>query len=286
MTDTLLDVANQCDGVRCDMAMLVMNDVFTRTWGDRVGDPPDGEYWPEAINAVRQDHPDFGFIAEAYWDREWRLQQQGFDFCYDKGLYDRLIAGDAPSVRDHLRADADFQDRLLRFVENHDESRAAEILDSARQEAVTLATLTQTGARLVHQGQLQGARIRLPVFLGRSPREDTDVALASFHQSLLKALRDSTFRTGTWALCETDRLLSWCWDGEHRWLIVVNLSAEDVVGHVRVPWSDVTDGTHRLVDPISGVEWVRSGREMRDGLYVELGPWQWHLFRVERSDTS
>ncbi|TPG34951.1 alpha-amylase [Mycobacterium hodleri] len=284
IADTLRDVASQCDGVRCDMAMLVMNDVFARTWGDRVGDPPEGEYWPEAIDAVRQDHPDFRFIAESYWDREWPLQQQGFDFCYDKGLYDRLVTGDAAAVRDHLRADADFQSRLLRFVENHDESRAAAILDPARQEAVTLATLTQTGARLVHHGQLTGARVRLPVFLGRHPREDIDHELASFHRALLKALCDSTFRAGTWMLCETVELVSWCWDGDHRWLIVVNLSAEHVADHVRVPWNDVTDGVHRLVDPITGVEWVRSGREVRDGLYVELGPWQWHLFKVARTD--
>jgi hypothetical protein len=38
--DTLNDIAEQCDGVRCDMAMLVMNDVFVRTWSDRVGPPP------------------------------------------------------------------------------------------------------------------------------------------------------------------------------------------------------------------------------------------------------
>ena len=35
-------------------------------------------------------------MAEAYWDLEWALQQQGFDYCYDKRLYDRLVTGDAP----------------------------------------------------------------------------------------------------------------------------------------------------------------------------------------------
>ena len=89
--DTLRDIADQCDGVRCDMAMLMMNETFARTWGERVGAAPAGDYWPEVIAAVREGHPDFCFIAEAYWDLEWALQQQGFDYCYDKRLYDRLL---------------------------------------------------------------------------------------------------------------------------------------------------------------------------------------------------
>jgi glycosidase len=287
---TLRDIADQCDGVRCDMAMLVMNDVFARTWGDRVGDPPAEEYWAEVIGAVQRTHPGFTFIAEAYWDLERPLQQQGFDFCYDKRLYDDLVAGDAVAVRRHLAADMAFQNRLMRFVENHDEPRAAAVFDSARDQATTVATLTQTGARLVHHGQLEGRRHHLPVFLGRAPDEDTDAELAPFHRSLLKALRDSTFRTGDWSLCETSgwpgndshqQLLAWCWDGDRRWLIIVNLSAADASGHVRVPWGDTAGRTHRLVDPIAGMSSIRSGDELRDGLAVELGPWQWHLFSVE-----
>ena len=43
---------------------------------------------------------------------EWTLQQQGFDLCYDKRLYDRLVHDDAESVRGHLQADAAYQERL------------------------------------------------------------------------------------------------------------------------------------------------------------------------------
>ena len=74
--ETLIEIADQCDGVRCDMAMLVMNDVFVRTWGDRVGPAPSTDYWPTVIPAVREAHPSFLFLAEAYWDLEWSLQQQ------------------------------------------------------------------------------------------------------------------------------------------------------------------------------------------------------------------
>ena len=119
--ETVRSIADQCDGVRCDMAMLVMNDVFARTWGARVGPAPSTEYWPTVITAVRETHPGFVFLAEAYWDLEWSLMQQGFDYCYDKRLYDRLLGGSADEVRLHLLAERTYQNALVRFVENHDE---------------------------------------------------------------------------------------------------------------------------------------------------------------------
>ena len=107
VVETLRAIADQCDGVRCDMAMLVMNDTFAKTWDDRGGERPADDYWPTVISAVRQTHPDFRFLAEAYWDLEWELQQQGLDFCYDKRLYDRLMqrgrrTGTPPPARRRL----------------------------------------------------------------------------------------------------------------------------------------------------------------------------------------
>jgi hypothetical protein len=118
--ETVRDIARQCDGVRCDMAMLLMTDVFERTWGGRAGARPQADYWREVIPAVKAGHPEFWFIAEAYWDLEWALQQQGFDYCYDKRLYDRLEHAEAEVVRLHLCADRAYQERLVRFIENHD----------------------------------------------------------------------------------------------------------------------------------------------------------------------
>lgn len=85
MREQLLAAAGRCDGLRCDMAMLLLPDVFERTWG-RAIDP----FWPDALAAVRAWHPGFTFLAEVYWGREADLQQQGFDATYDKALYDRL----------------------------------------------------------------------------------------------------------------------------------------------------------------------------------------------------
>jgi glycosidase len=155
--EVLQEIAGQCDGLRCDMAMLVLNDVFAATWGHRVGDPPDEDYWPERIQAVRRNCADFLFIAEAYWGRETDLLNQGFDLCYDKVLYDRLLFGDAASVRAHLSAPEEWQERLLRFLENHDEPRAADAFPPGRHEAAALVAATVPGGRLFHEGQGRGA---------------------------------------------------------------------------------------------------------------------------------
>jgi glycosidase len=290
VVETLRAIADQCDGVRCDMAMLVMNDTFSKTWGDRGGDRPGDDYWPTVIPAVHETHPDFRFLAEAYWDLEWELQQQGLDFCYDKRLYDRLIHEDGEQVRLHLLADHSYQDRLVRFVENHDEPRAASILDPAREKAAAVTTLTQTGARLVHDGQIEGRKVHLPMFLGRFPAEPSDGELVTFYETLLTALTDATFRTGQWQLCErsgwpgnetAENLVAWSWEGATRWLVVVNLSDAAATGHVRVPWDDVRGHQWRLLDPTHDTAFERAGDDLRDGLYVELGPWDWHLLRIE-----
>ena len=44
---TLLGIASQCDGVRCDMSILLINRIFRKTWGSRTGREPQSEYWVE-----------------------------------------------------------------------------------------------------------------------------------------------------------------------------------------------------------------------------------------------
>ena len=51
--ETVSSIADQCDGVRCDMAMLLLNQIFARTWGGRAGAPTVTEYWDDVIAAVK-----------------------------------------------------------------------------------------------------------------------------------------------------------------------------------------------------------------------------------------
>jgi len=291
VVDTLGRVAEQCDGVRCDMAMLMLNDVFQRTWGARAGAPPADDYWPTVIDAVRRRSPRFVFLAEAYWELEFALQQQGFDYCYDKRLYDRLEHEDAESVRAHLTADVGYQNGLVRFIENHDEPRAAATFQPAKARAAAVVALSLSGARLVHEGQLDGRRVHLPVFLARRPDEQPDPELRAFYQRLLGALADPVFRTGAWQLAERSgwegneswrSLVAWGWrDGTPSKLVVVNLGDGRAEGHVSLPWDDLRGRRWRLADASDGAVYERSGDDLRDGLYVGLAPWGWHLFDLE-----
>jgi Alpha amylase, catalytic domain len=287
---TLGSIADQCDGVRCDMAMLMMNDVFERTWGERAGARPADDYWPAVIDAVRSGHPDFVFLAEAYWDLEYALQQQGLDYCYDKSLYDRLVHEGADSVHGHLSGDVGYQRKLVRFLENHDEPRAAATFPPDKARAAAVATLGQTGARLVHEGQLDGRRVQLPVFLARRPDEQPDADLRAFYARLLGGLRDQVFRAGDWQLAARSgwdgneswqNLVAWGWrDDAPRALMVVNLGETRAEAHVSLAWEDLRGRAWRLADAATDVVYERSGDDLREGLYVALEPWAWSLFHL------
>ena len=292
---TVAHIAEQCDGIRCDMAMLMLNPIFERTWGSRAGPRPVTEYWIEVISAIKKKHPNFLFIAEAYWDLEWELQQQGFDFCYDKKLYDRLEHSNAESIRLHLCADLAYQAKLLRFIENHDEPRAAATFPRAKQKAAALMVATLPGIKMFHEGEFEGRKVRVPVFLGRLRKEGADEDLREFYRMLLEATSDPTFREGHWELCERtgwpdngsfQNIVAWTWrHRDERFLIVVNLSDRTSQALVQVRWSDVGGRRWNLADMLAGITYERQGNEMSSpGLYVELGPWSFHLFHLSTNN--
>ena len=66
LIEVLRQIAAQCDGVRCDMAMLMVKDVFNRTWGTLAGEMRE-EFWDVAIQEIKKIAPEFLFLAEAYW---------------------------------------------------------------------------------------------------------------------------------------------------------------------------------------------------------------------------
>ena len=292
--DTLRAIADQGDGVRVDMAMLPVGRIFAGTWGARAGEPPAGDYWPEVLGAVRQTHPGLLLMAEVYWDMEWELLAQGFDCAYDKRLYDRLVEGSARTVGEHLRADLAYQWHMVRFTENHDERRAVEALGPGRDRAAAVLVAALPGATLLHEGQLAGHRVKLPVQLRRRPAEPDDAATLAFYRALLTEVRHSAYHQGAWRLREatpawdlnaTHRsLIAFTWQaGEERRLVVVNYSAASAQGRVRLPDFRLEGRTWALHDALDGADYQRSGDEMvYDGLYVDLPPWGAHVlsFRV------
>jgi len=285
MLAELLTIAGQCDGVRCDMAMLLLPDVFERTWGRRT-EP----FWPGAIERVREAVPGFTFMAEVYWDLEWEMQQQGFDYAYDKRLYDRLREGNVHSVRTHLNAELDYQQGLARFIENHDEPRAAATFEDGQHQAAAVITYLAPGLRLFHQGQFEGRRIRLPVQLCRWPAEAVDHDLAAFYERLLAVLQRPGVRNGRWERVDTiaawernlsyDAFVSYMWTGDSgdRLLIAVNYAQHHSQCYLRLP-IDLAGDRWRLSDLLGQDEYLRDGDDLATrGLYLDLGPWGYHAF--------
>ncbi len=286
----LTSIAEQCDGVRCDMAMLILPDVFQRTWG-RTPAP----FWSKAIAAVREAHRDFIFLAEAYWDLEWELQQQGFDYCYDKRLYDRLRHADAGAIRAHLVAGLDYQDRLARFLENHDEPRATAVFSWPQHQAAAIATFFAPGLRFFHQGQLVGAQVRVPVHLRRAPVEVDNADIAAFYDRLVAALKTSdAFRNGAWSLVAPlsawagnptwQDFISYAWQSADggRYVIVVNYSDGQGQCRLRLPFDGLAGRQLRLTDVMGSEVYLRDGSELLDpGLYIDLAAWRYNVFRLD-----
>jgi hypothetical protein len=291
MTDALLSIAARCDGARCDMAMLVTREIFLRTWGGEF-EPAVAEFWPEASRRLRAEHPDFLLMAEVYWDMEYSLLQQGFDFAYDKRLYDRLLGDDAEGVRAHLRADLGYQGRLVRFVENHDERRAQESFGPARAPAATALTLTLPGLRLFHEGQLEGWRTKLSVHLGRRPQEPTDEGVLTFHRQLLAALARPVFHDGAWRQVEPRE--AWNGNPTHlhfvagRWelgaelrLTAANLSNGRAQCYLPLELPALAARRWLLRDLLSEASYERDGDGLLSpGLYLDVPAYGHHLFEL------
>jgi hypothetical protein len=290
MIGELLRIGGQCDGVRCDMAMLVLPDIFERTWGRR----PEASFWPMATGRVRERFPGFCFMAEVYWDLEWTLQQQGFDYAYDKRLYDRLREGHARPVREHFNAGLDYQDKLARFLENHDEPRAAATFTTEVHAAAAIITFLSPGLRFFHQGQFEGRRKRISPHLVRAPVEPADHELHQFYDRLLAVLRLPALREGHWQSLECapawdgnwtwDRFLAFAWQGfgGKRLLVTVNYAANQGQCYVRLPFPDLAGHTVRFKDLMGPANYDHAGNDVgAKGLYLDLPPWSYHVFAVE-----
>jgi len=290
MKQELLRIARQCDGVRCDMAMLILPEVFEKTWGRRAQ-----PFWPGATQAVRKLVPHFCFMAEVYWDMEWTLQKQGFDYAYDKRLYDRLRDGYAKPVREHFFAGPDYQDKLARFLENHDEPRAAATFEPGQHEAAAVVTFLSPGLRFFHQGQLEWKLKRISPHLVRGPREDFHPDLQKFYLDLLAIIKKPLHRDGKWQLLECvpawegngswDFFIACRWMGNRgeRTVVVVNYSLHHSQCYLRLPFSDLLGASWRFQDLMSDASYDRDGGSLvTNGLFLDMKPWQYHVFEMKK----
>lgn len=288
MIGELRTIAAHCDGVRCDMAMLVLNEVFARTWGGllRAAAPPHEEFWPAAVAAL----PGFVWIAEVYWDLEWRMQQLGFQFTYDKRLYDRLRSAPAREVLLHLHADWEYQLKSVRFLENHDEDCCTTVFRKQRLPALVTLISTLPGMRFYYQRQLEGRTVRLPISLSVAGAQPPDPAILALYEKILRLSNEEAFHTGKWRLLEVkpdkdssfENLIAYEWRLGKAWkVVVVNLSDAAAQGWVNLVGKASSTSAYTFADQLNDASYPRQGKEVaRRGLYVRLEGYRAHLFDV------
>jgi glycosidase len=293
MTEILLKLTKAADGVRCDMAMLPLNNVFHNTWIGVINKfhykKPECEFWKSAIQYVKANSPEFIIMGEAYWDLEWQLQQLGFDFTYDKRLTERLTYNDLHGVKAHLSADNDFQLRSVRFLENHDEARAVTRYGKMKSLAAATVITTIQGMKFYYDGQFEGKRVKLPLQLGRQPEERVSRTVSNFYNHLLEITNKPIFKNGAWSMIEPspaaqgnlsyENFLIWQWKlGSENALIIINYSESASQCRVRFRMPFMSDHIY-LTDLLTGEEYKRNIRELNDpGLFVELKGYQSHIF--------
>lgn len=267
--DTLRRIAGLCDGVRCDMAMLLMNNIFQANWSEHAGDAPAKDFWEHVIPAARAHSPDFIFLAETYWDTEQALLDQGFDYCYDKTLYDLLRGPSAEAVNAYVGKTAGYRRQLVQFIENHDEPRAASEFAAPKEKAAAAVASMLPGPWLFYDGQLQGSTVKLPVHLGRGPAETVNADLQSFYEKLLAVRQAWQLGSGRWRLLlhGHPQLIAYEWQASEQHYALVNYGNFPV--HAQLPELAST----QLFDNVTG--------KRLSGDDIVLDPWRVYLLTRE-----
>jgi len=316
MTEVLCDLARKVDGVRCDMAMLVLREQVKihrhpeMTW-DAFNRLMPEEFWPEAIRSVKRVNPLFTFMAETYWSMEGYLQQLGFDYTYNKPLYEALCSAfqsaNAEGLLNFMRLlGNDFLSRGVHFIENHDEERAMNILGEERQRAAATALCTLPGMALLHQGQMDGKRERLPVQRAVSiHQEPANAGLRAFYEGLLKATSRPLFREGRLNVLYSNNssFISYARvDDNQKAVVIINTSSHLQKGTVTLTpgvnlksgvayelqdlFYDLKSPEIKRLSTVHPTYKCKAAHLINHGLYVELAPFDAHIFMIEPDSGS
>jgi len=285
MISNLRRVADLCDGVRCDMAMLSLNKVHRDTWWEFIGgDLPKEEFWLQALAAVREKYPEFVFIAEVYWGLEWDIQEMGFDYTYDKVLYDRLRFSNPENIKGHLGAEHLYQMRSIRFTSNHDEEEALKAFGREKSLAASTIIATLPGARLFHLFQILGRPERLPIQYARDVFQE-DEAVSHYYRKLLEIASDPAFHGGQWSLKDVAPLgdgsnrniLAWQWKQMNTGKVIV-INYSDAPAKGRLFLKGACAGPGKLTEEFSGEHIDVTPETLSQGYTLDLKPYESKIF--------
>jgi hypothetical protein len=197
-------------------------------------------------------------------------------------------------VREHLHAGLDYQAKLARFLENHDEPRASAAFDPRVHRAAAVITYSTPGLRFFHQGQFEGRKKRISPHLVRAPEESPDREIQGFYDQVLAILRKPVVKSGQWQWLSCrpawdgngswDSFIahSWRGSGGERMLIAVNYSPHPGQCYVKLPFLEIKNRSVRLEDSLGPARYTRDGNELLErGLYLDLQPWSYHVFTLD-----
>jgi len=296
MTEQLLQLTNYCDGLRCDMAMLSMNNVFQNTWSGPITkfnlEKPQTEFWTDAIKKVKKVKPNFILIAEVYWDLESELIDLGFDYAYYKHFLDMLINDDIPGIKHNLNSDLNYLKKLVFFLENHDEERAVKSLGIKKSIASSVIFLTLPGMKLLYNGQLDGKRIRCPVQIGK-PSDDKGLKnLKDFYLKILPVINNETYQKGTFNLIQPNvynkkdesynNILVWYWQYYNVIRItIVNYSPKHAKGKIKFSVNNLPSIVE-LKDLLTKANLKITSKKLSDeGFVVNLKGYQSRIIEIK-----
>lgn len=156
MQQELINISKLCNGVRCDMTMLMLPEIFEQTWGIKALD-----FWHEAIAKVEAINPSFIFIAEVYWNLEKQMIKQGFDLVYNKSFLDGIVNNN--ETKSNYAKEIIQTGKSIIFLENHDESRINSLFEPDKVKELTDFMFAQNSSILIQDGQLESTKERLPI---------------------------------------------------------------------------------------------------------------------------
>eukprot|EP01117_Protostelium_nocturnum_P007897 TRINITY_DN2819_c0_g1_i1.p1 TRINITY_DN2819_c0_g1~~TRINITY_DN2819_c0_g1_i1.p1 ORF type:complete len:544 (-),score=179.60 TRINITY_DN2819_c0_g1_i1:15-1646(-) len=295
-TAELMRVASLSDGIRCDMAFLILNEQIETNWGPQLSawniKKPNVEWWSQAIQTVKSQHPNTVFMAEVYSPWEDKLQAAGFDYTYDKTLYDRLGDGNLDGIRGWLTShNENWFRHSAHFTSNHDERRAASFFGSTwRANAAAFLTYTLPGMRFYWMWEERGYANKLDVHLRREKSEATNSESVSFYHKLWNITNNDVFNKGDWTYLNVQadnsntawRLVAYRWQYKNqKRLVIVNYSDTQGSGTIVVSNAQGSNGGDSLTitDLVSGATYPRSASEMKTkGLQVVVNSWWAQIF--------
>jgi hypothetical protein len=292
MTKNFVKVLTLADAVRCDVAYLVLNDVFENAWSYELNhyqySKPEEEFWSVAIKAAREVNKDAIILAESYYEEySKQLLDLGFDYVYDKPLLDNLLLT-TNDVKEFLRSKTNESwDKACHFVENHDEQRIVFKTEGNYKKAMAAGTIGATvgGMIFMNHGQWEGKKNKLDVHLRRATYETDNLEVKNYYKKLNQVLLEPAFRSSNFYYIDNitgdkkDDFISYIKEeGDNHYLVVVNYS--DKQGCANVPIYNVKGYRYCLLhEALSDQEYVKTITEVKNGMQICLDAWESQIFQ-------